>query len=70
MGGLFCFIEASTTLILERLNIPLDNWLKITHGFMNMFKGPIGTLPDLQRYSEHLGMKRVAHASSCQHWSS
>ncbi len=63
-------IQASTTKILERLNIPLESWLKITHEFMDMFKGPVGTLPDLTRYSEQRGMQRVAHASSCQHWAS
>lgn len=61
-------IQASSSRILERLNIPLENWLKITHEFMNIFKGPVGTLPELKRYSKNQGMQRVAHASSCQQW--
>ena len=63
-------IQASTTQILELLNIPLESWLKITNEFMDIFKGPVGRLPDLQHYCEHQGMQRVAHASSCQHWTS
>ena len=63
-------IKASTANILERLNIPLENWLNITQEFMELFKGPAGSLPDLQRYSTQLGLQRVAHASSCQHWHS
>ena len=61
-------IKQSTTEILERLNIPLGNWLKITQEFMDLFKGPAGSLPDLRRHSTQLGLQRVAHASSCQHW--
>ena len=63
-------IKASSAHILERLNIPLENWLNITQEFMELFKGPAGNLPDLQRYSTQLGLQRVAHASSCQHWHS
>ena len=61
-------IQASSRQILERLNISQETWLNITKEFMNMFKGPVGSLPELTHYSENLGMQRVAHASSCQHW--
>ena len=63
-------IKASTANILERLNIPLENWLNITQEFMTLFKGPAGSLLDLQRYSAQLGLQRVAHACSCRHWHS
>ena len=63
-------IQESTAKILERLNISQEAWLNITQEFMNMFKGPVGSLPELTHYSENLGMQRVAHASSCQHWAS
>ena len=61
-------IQLSTTNILHRLNIPLENWLKITHEFKYLFTGPVGTLEDLTRYCARLGKKRVAHANSCRHW--
>lgn len=61
-------IQASISQVLERLNIPLENWLKITDEFMNIFKGPVGQLPNLKRHCEQRGMQRVAHANSCQHW--
>ncbi|MFD1009511.1 transposase [Oceanisphaera ostreae] len=63
-------IQESTAKILERLNISQEAWLNITQEFMNMFKGPVGSLPELTHYSENLGMQRVAHANSCQHWAS
>ena len=62
------FIQPSTAKMLNRLNIPLDNWLKITHEFKYLFTGPVGTLEDLTRYSERLGKKRVTYANSCRHW--
>ena len=69
-GNKHCVISGSSAEILERLNIPQENWLKITQEFMALFKGPVGTLPDLKRHCEQRGMRRMAHASSCQHWAS
>ncbi|MBO1518250.1 transposase [Oceanisphaera pacifica] len=63
-------IAESTANILNRLNIPLENWLKITEEFKYLFTGPVGSLEDLTRYCKHLGMQRRAHLKSCQHWSS
>lgn len=63
-------IADSTANILNRLNIPLENWLKITEEFKYLFTGPVGSLEDLTRYCKHLGMQRRAHLKSCQHWSS
>ena len=63
-------IRPSTTNILNRLNIPLDNWLKITYEFKHLFKGPVGSLEDLTHYCKHLDKKRVINASSCRHWHS
>ncbi|MGO1248050.1 MAG: transposase, partial [Oceanisphaera sp.] len=59
----------STANILERLNIPLESWQKITQDFKLLFTGPVGTLEDLTRYCEHLGRQRRSHIQSCQHWS-
>ena len=61
-------ITPSTELILSRLQIPLDNWLKITNEFTTLFKGPVGTLDELTLYSERLHKQRVSYASGCQHW--
>jgi len=61
-------ISASSENILKRLQIPLENWLKITNEFTTIFKGPVGTLDELKLYSEHLHKQRVSYASCCQHW--
>ena len=61
-------ISETSANILERLNIPQENWLKITGEFMEIFKGPVGSLPNLQQHCEQRGMQRTAHASSCRHW--
>lgn len=37
-------IKPSTANLLNQLNIPLDNWLKITDEFKHLFTGPVGTL--------------------------
>ena len=61
-------IQPSTANILNNINIPLDSWLKVTLEFKHLFTGPVGTLQDVSRYCQRLGMKRVAKASSCRHW--
>lgn len=63
-------IRLGTANLLVRLNIPLDNWLKITGEFKHLFTGPVGTLEDLTHYCAHLDKKRVVNASSCRHWHS
>ena len=63
-------IQQSTANLLNQLNIPLDNWLKITDEFKRLFTGPVGTLEELTRYCKHLGKKRVSNVSSCRHWHS
>lgn len=61
-------MQLSSANILHRLNILLENWLKITHEFKYLFTGPVGTLEAVTRYCARLGKKRVAHANSCRHW--
>ena len=61
-------IQPRTANILNSINIPLDSWLKVTLEFKHLFTGPVGTLQDVSRYCQRLGMKRVAKASSCRHW--
>ncbi|MGO1246835.1 MAG: hypothetical protein ACTHY5_03395 [Oceanisphaera sp.] len=63
----FSLSETSAN-ILERLNIPQENWLKITGEFMVLFKGPAGSLSHLQQHCEKKCMQRTAYASSCRHW--
>ncbi|QQX81056.1 transposase [Shewanella sp. KX20019] len=55
--------------ILNRLNIPSDNWLKITTDFGKLFLGPVGSLQELTHYCEHLEKRRRHFASSCQYLS-
>ena len=61
------YISESSTKILNRLNIPHDNWLKLTTEFGKLFHGPVGTLQELSDYCEHLEKRRRHFASSCQH---
>ncbi|MCT8987496.1 transposase [Shewanella phaeophyticola] len=61
-------ISSSSQDILNRLNIPADNWLKITTEFGILFKGAVGALPALTEYCEHLERKRRQGASNCQRW--
>jgi len=61
-------ISSSSQAILNRLNIPADNWLKITTEFGVLFKGAVGALPALTEYCEHLDRKRRQGASNCQRW--
>ncbi|QFU23819.1 transposase [Shewanella eurypsychrophilus] len=53
--------------LLSRLNIPADNWLKITKEFGKLFKGPVGTLQELTSYCEHLDKRRRHYSQSCQY---
>ncbi|MCL1127890.1 transposase [Shewanella surugensis] len=57
-------ISANAEQILNRLNIPAENWLKIITEFGTLFHGPVGTLQELSRYCEHLD-KRRRHFSKC-----
>lgn len=61
-------ISSSSQDILNRLNIPAENWLKITTEFGHLFKGPVGALPVLTEYCGHLDRKRRQGAANCQRW--
>ncbi|WP_345867597.1 transposase [Shewanella algae] len=54
--------------LLTRLNIPHDNWLKLTTEFGRLFRGPVGTLQELSCYCEHLEKRRRHFATSCQYF--
>ncbi|WP_299005959.1 transposase [uncultured Shewanella sp.] len=54
--------------ILNRLNIPSDNWLKLTTEFTRLFKGPVGRLQELDAYCAHLERKRRQGAGNCHRW--
>jgi hypothetical protein len=62
-------ISSSSLAILNRLNIAIENWLKITTEFGHLFKGAVGALPALTEYFEHLVRKRRQGAPNCQRWS-
>jgi REP element-mobilizing transposase RayT len=61
-------ISSSSQAILNRLNIPAENWFKITTEFGSLFKGAVGTLPALTEYCERLERKRRQGAANCQRW--
>ena len=59
-------ISVSATKILTKLNIPADNWIRLTSDFGKLFHGPVGTLQELTSYCEHLGKHRRHFASCCK----
>lgn len=61
-------ISEQSAKLLSRLNIPHDNWLRLTTEFGKLFHGPVGTLQELTQYCEHLEKRRRHFASSCQHF--
>jgi REP element-mobilizing transposase RayT len=61
-------ISSNSQYILNRLNLPVDNWLKITREFGHLFKGAVGGLPALTEYCEHLDRKRRHGAANCKRW--
>ncbi|NRD74904.1 transposase [Shewanella sp. VB17] len=60
-------ISANADKILTRLNIPADNWLKITTEFGHLFHGAVGTLQELSCYCEHLNKRRRHFSTSCEY---
>jgi len=61
-------ISQESANILNRLNIPQENWIKLTTEFTRLFKGPVGTLQELGSYCEHLDRKRRQGAANCHKW--
>ncbi|WP_298775591.1 transposase [uncultured Shewanella sp.] len=59
-------ISSNAEQILNRLNIPAENWLKIITEFGLLFHGPVGTLQELSRYCEHLDKRRRHFSKCCQ----
>ncbi|CAM2871551.1 transposase [Vibrio rarus] len=53
--------------ILERIDIPHANWLKLTTEFGKLFHGPVGTLYELTCYCEHLEKRRRHFSFCCQY---
>ncbi|MCL1129991.1 transposase [Shewanella sairae] len=62
-------ISSKAENILNRINIPIDNWFKITSEFGKLFHGPVGSLQELTHYCEHLEKRRRHFAGSCQYLS-
>lgn len=60
-------ISSSAETILNRLNIPSTNWVKIVTEFGQLFHGPVGTLQEFSRYCENLNKRRRHFSSSCEY---
>jgi REP element-mobilizing transposase RayT len=60
-------ISTNSAKLLTRLNIPQENWLKLTTEFGKLFHGPVGTLQELTSYCEHLEKRRRHFSACCQH---
>jgi hypothetical protein len=65
--GAISALNVSSAKLLTRLNIPQDNWLKLTTEFGKLFHGPVGTLQELSNYCEHLEKRRRHFSACCQH---
>ncbi len=61
-------ISHSSEQLLYRLNIPTENWLKMTAEFTKIFKGAVGNTQELTIYCEHLERKRRQGAANCHRW--
>ena len=61
-------ISSASMQVLERLNIPEENWMKLSTEFSRLFKGAVGTLEALDVYCEHLERKRRQGAANCHRW--
>ena len=61
-------ISSESQEILTRLNIPQENWVKLTTDFSRLFKGPVGTIQELDVYCKHLERKRRQGAANCLIW--
>jgi hypothetical protein len=59
--------SASAEEILNRLNIPAENWLKITTEFGHTFRSPVGTLQELSSCRGHLDKRRWHFSNGCQY---
>ncbi|GIU14604.1 transposase [Shewanella sp. c952] len=60
-------IDSKASGILDRLNIPTANWIKIVTEFGQLFHGPVGTLQEFSHYCEHLNKRRRHFSSSCRY---
>lgn len=60
-------ISKSAENILQRINVPAATWLKLTIDFGKLFRGPVGSVQELDDYYTHLEKRRRHFASSCQH---
>jgi REP element-mobilizing transposase RayT len=61
-------ISENSTNLLARLNIPNENWIKLTSEFGKLFHGPVGNIEELTCYCEHLQKRRRHFSSCCQHF--
>ena len=61
-------ISQSSQQLLDRLNIPQENWLKLASEFTKLLKVPVGTLQELDANCEHLDRKRRQGAANCHRW--
>ncbi|MBM7074321.1 transposase [Shewanella sp. 202IG2-18] len=54
--------------ILERLNLPTENWLRLCTEFGVLFKGAAGNMQSLTLYCERMDKLRRGGAANCQRW--
>jgi hypothetical protein len=60
------YIEAEQPLLLTRLNISPDNWLKLTKGFRKLCHGAISRQAALTDYCQNQHLKRRQNLRCCE----
>ena len=58
------FIDDDLPCILTRLNLSPDNWLKLTIGFENYFKGAVGSPDAISKFCQNQKLKRRQNISN------
>ena len=61
-------IDAKAQSILNRLDISVDNWLKITTEFEQVFKRAVGSSERLSEYYDNVGLSRRHGIANSQRW--
>ncbi len=52
--------------VIDRLDIEVDQWLKLTTQFGSRFKSIVGSVDKLRQAAEKLGMRRTPNIANCR----
>ncbi|CAM3038569.1 transposase [Vibrio rarus] len=60
-------ISSNSKKLLDKMDIPHENWIKLTMEFGLLFHGPVGSIEELTCYCQHLQKRRRHFASCCKY---